>query len=284
MSSPSRSSSSVHPSSSWQVRAYESERGSAPADPERFAALMARDEFPRASSYDPVWVWGNQMGPNVLWLTESLAEVIVLEPGMRVLDMGCGTAISSIFLAREFGVEVWAADLWVPAADNFGRIREAGLIGQVHAVHADALAYPFEPDFFDAAISVDAYHYWGGEADYVDSIASFVKPGGTIGIIVPGDAMDAASITYDGEEITTFHSAAWWQQLWARSEQLDVQHAEMLSRGWELWWQFVEAEMAWSGTDDAGPEGTMLLNNHSLGFSRVVAHRRGRLPNRDSRW
>ena len=27
-----------------------------------------------------------------------------LEPGMRVLDMGCGKAISSIFLAKEFDV------------------------------------------------------------------------------------------------------------------------------------------------------------------------------------
>jgi cyclopropane fatty-acyl-phospholipid synthase-like methyltransferase len=42
-----------------------------------------------------------------------------------VLDMGCGTALSSIFLAREFGVEVWAVDLWVPPYDNFTRIREA---------------------------------------------------------------------------------------------------------------------------------------------------------------
>ena len=53
------------------------------------------------------------MGPNVLWLTEALTQVLPLEPGMRVLDLGCGAAISSIFLARELGVQVWAADLWI---------------------------------------------------------------------------------------------------------------------------------------------------------------------------
>ena len=37
-----------------------------------------------------------------------------LEPGMRVLDLGCGKGLSSIFLAKEFGVQVWAADLWTP--------------------------------------------------------------------------------------------------------------------------------------------------------------------------
>jgi hypothetical protein len=33
-----------------------------------------------------------------------------------VLDLGCGRASSSIFLRREFGVQVWAADLWFSAA------------------------------------------------------------------------------------------------------------------------------------------------------------------------
>lgn len=51
------------------------------------------------------------MGPNVLWLAEALSQMMDLRPGMRVLDMGCGKAISSIFLAKEFGLEVWATDL-----------------------------------------------------------------------------------------------------------------------------------------------------------------------------
>ena len=42
---------------------------------------------------------------------------------MRVLDLGCGVAASSIFLRREFGVQVWATDLWFHASDNVPRIR-----------------------------------------------------------------------------------------------------------------------------------------------------------------
>jgi cyclopropane fatty-acyl-phospholipid synthase-like methyltransferase len=48
-------------------------------------------------------------------LTEALSQVMTLEPGMRVLDMGCGRAVSSIFLAKEFGLQVWATDLWIAA-------------------------------------------------------------------------------------------------------------------------------------------------------------------------
>jgi SAM-dependent methyltransferase len=35
-----------------------------------------------------------------------LAEAIELRPGMRVLDLGCGRAMSSVFLHREFGAQV----------------------------------------------------------------------------------------------------------------------------------------------------------------------------------
>jgi methylase of polypeptide subunit release factors len=67
--------------------------------------------FPRSSGYDTKWIIDNAMGPHVLWLAEWLSEVIELRAGMRVLDLGCGRAISSIFLAREFGVSVVATDL-----------------------------------------------------------------------------------------------------------------------------------------------------------------------------
>ena len=42
------------------------------------------------------------------------------------LDLGCGKGLSSIFLAREFGVEVWAADLWIKPTENYKRFIEAG--------------------------------------------------------------------------------------------------------------------------------------------------------------
>ena len=100
-------------------------------------------------------------------LTEALSEVMILEPGMRVLDMGCGTAKSSIFLAREFDVEVWATDLWVKADENWQRIRDAGLEGRVFPIHAEAHALPFASEFFDASISMDAYHYFGTDDLYI---------------------------------------------------------------------------------------------------------------------
>ena len=65
---------------------------------------LLSDRFPRSSAYHPDWVITSAMGSNTLWLTEWLTSAMELKAGMRVLDLGCGRALSSIFLSREFWV------------------------------------------------------------------------------------------------------------------------------------------------------------------------------------
>ena len=74
---------------------------------------LVTSKFPRTAQYNSEWVISSASGgANSLWLTEWLTTALDLQPGMRVLDLGCGRAASSIFLHREFGVQVWATDLW----------------------------------------------------------------------------------------------------------------------------------------------------------------------------
>ena len=44
-------------------------------------------------------------------MTEWLAESLELGPGMRAPDLGCGRALSPVFLRREFGGQARADDL-----------------------------------------------------------------------------------------------------------------------------------------------------------------------------
>jgi cyclopropane fatty-acyl-phospholipid synthase-like methyltransferase len=76
---------------------------------------LVSERFPRSSNYPPDWVSASG-GANALWLAEWLAAALDLRPGLRVLDLGCGRASSSIFLRREFGVQVWATSAsWAAA-------------------------------------------------------------------------------------------------------------------------------------------------------------------------
>ena len=97
-----------------------------PTSTRTLAERLSKPDFPRSSRYDPHWLLNNVMGPHVLWLTEWLSQSLELTPGMRVLDLGCGRALSSLFLAKEFGVTVYAADHWIKASENLPRIEQAG--------------------------------------------------------------------------------------------------------------------------------------------------------------
>jgi hypothetical protein len=82
----------AHPSYGWSQRPFEARRGGSPADNERFEAAMRVRSLPLASAYDPVWAYSHAMGPNPLWLAELISRKVELKPGMRVLDLGCGTS------------------------------------------------------------------------------------------------------------------------------------------------------------------------------------------------
>jgi cyclopropane fatty-acyl-phospholipid synthase-like methyltransferase len=244
------------------------------------SSTFAQTRYPRASRYDIKWVTQHRMGPNVLWLAEHLSKHMTFAPGMRMLDLGCGKAISSIFLAKEFGVQVWANDLWINATDNWSRICEAGLADRIHPVHAEAHALPYAEGFFDVIVSMDAYHYFGTDDLYIGEITRFLKPGGQIGIISPGlvrefsDGVPAHLTPYWVWEFCSFHSPDWWCAHWTKTGLVDVEHAGLQPDGWRLWLEWQELCTA-AGVIDDESEADMLRTDagRHLGFTCIVARK-----------
>ena len=221
---------------------------------DRMTELLKNDRFPLSAKYDPEWVLKGWMGPNVLWLTEWLCEKMELKPGMRVLDMGCGKALSSVFLAREFGVQVWANDLWIPAAENWQRIKEAGMENDIFPIHAEAHALPYAEEFFDAIVSLDSYQYYGTDDLYLNYMLKFLRRGGQLGIVVPGLMRDfdgpvpehltrqqKSGIPFWQPECWCFHTAAWCQEFWENPGLVDLEVADVLPDGLRDWLQFEKA-------------------------------------------
>jgi SAM-dependent methyltransferase len=241
------------------------------------------ERFPRASRYHPDWVIASaSSAANALWLAEWLAEALDLRPGMRVLDLGCGRAMSSIFLHREFGVQVWATDLWFSAAENWQRIRDAGASDGVFPIHADARSLPFATEFFDAVVAIDSFIYYGTDDLYLNYLARFVKPGGPLGIAgagLMGEMEDPISAHlrewWTADQPWSFHSPAWWRRHWGRTGILDVAVADTLPDGWRLWLDWLRVIAPDNATEiqalqaDAGGH---------LGYVRAVGRRRADAP------
>ena len=239
---------------------------------------LITDRFPRASAYHPKWIIASASGgANSLWLTEWLCEALELRAGMRVLDLGCGSAASSIFLHREFGVEVWAVDLWNDASDNRQRVRDAGAGEGVYPIHADARALPFATEFFDAVVSIDSFVYYGTDDLYLGTLARFVKPDGVIAIAGAGlvEEMDGEVPshlrTWWEPALCCLHSAAWWRRHWERSGVVLVDVSDTLADGWQYWldWQRVAAP-----ANSVEIEALEADRGRWLGYVRTVSRRR----------
>ena len=258
--------------------------------PERLRELLANDRFPRSAGYDPAWILSNEMGPNVLWLTEALTDAMQLEPGMRVLDMGAGRGLSSVFLAKEYGVRVWANDLWVKPEAIWQVAREAGVEDQVCPIRAEARALPYAREFFDAVVCVDSYAYYGTDDLDLGYLAGFVRPGGRIGVIVAGLAQDfedgqipehltrrqaSGGVFWDPKECTCFHTTDWWKRHFERSQVVDVEVARDLEDGCGLWLQWERARAGGGYSGFPSDEETLVEDDgRYLAFPLLVARRR----------
>ena len=189
------------------------------------------------------------MGPNSFRLLEELLRRNPFDTCFdRTLDLGCGMALTSVFLANETPAKsVYAFDLWVDATENLKRIRDLSLEDRIVPIHGDALDMPFAQNWFDAIVSVDSYHYFGcKERVFAGRILPFVRRGGSILIAVPGlreeprGEMRALFETWaEGDDALCFRTVSWWKEMLEEEcgNQCDfsVLEAECCDEAWEDW-------------------------------------------------
>ncbi|MET9254868.1 methyltransferase domain-containing protein [Streptomyces sp. NPDC003717] len=249
-------------------------------------ALIRPDRYPRSSRYDPAWLVGLDMGPNPLWLLEDLAADLGLRPGMKVLDLGSGKGATSVFLAREYGVDVVAADWWIPAEDAAAVFAEAGVGDRVRAVRAEAHALPFEAESFDAVVSVDAFEYFGTADTYLPYLARFLRPGGLLAVATPAltrEVRDLGTIPPHiervvGWEAIAWHTPEWWRFQWEITGLVDVTTARHQPEAWQNWllWTRACAAHQPDGARVHGPVLDMLTEDagEHLSFTLLTGRKR----------
>ncbi|MCJ8165748.1 methyltransferase domain-containing protein [Pontibacter sp. E15-1] len=242
-----------------------------------------RRAFPKASQYDTAWVRQHSMGENVLYNLESLTKSLELKPGMRVLDLGCGKAISSIFLAKEFGVTVWAVDEAIPASDNYQRILDAGCTEKVIPLEADARQLPFAEEYFDAVIVVDSYTYFGTDEKYLPYIARFLKPGGHLAIVDVCFTSEIETLEQvpdflrpDYQDYWYFiHSIGWWRKLWEKTGLVQITAAQELEEAQQVREQYIED---YKSGDEPDPfaKALQLDQQKLISFFKLIGRRTGK--------
>jgi SAM-dependent methyltransferase len=195
--------------------------------------------YPDLAGYDRAGIHEELAGQGGLFLACDMVKLLTLRPGMKVLDLACGAGTTSIYLAKNFGVRVYAVD--EDLSDSLPRrAEEAGVGKLVTPIRADARKLPFPPEFFDAVFCMNALFYFGTDDLYPSYLLSFLKDGGEL---VVGSPCYRAELDADTPEefllefpaCLAVHSPGWWRHHFAKTKEADVLHSDLHPRGVEFW-------------------------------------------------
>jgi cyclopropane fatty-acyl-phospholipid synthase-like methyltransferase len=188
----------------------------------------------------------NMMGPNAMRVAEELASYLNINEDMRILDLGCGCGLSTLFLTKKYGASVFAADLWISPTENYERFQSIGIDDKTVPISVDATkGLPFANGYFDLLFTVDAYHYFGDTTEMLPSLIPYVKKGGYIAVAVPGlknefgkNVPHEMQPFWNDEMERTLHSLDWWKDLWSKAKGIEIVDSREIAcckQAWDEW-------------------------------------------------
>ncbi|MFJ2190553.1 SAM-dependent methyltransferase [Kitasatospora sp. NPDC087861] len=132
-----------------------------------------------------VGIWdtgdGSSMFAAQTRLTDRLTDLLRLQSGQYLLDVGCGTGRPAMRLAeraqaRVLGVSISSSQVQSAIAKS----RDAGLSAQLEFIHVDAMNLPCESETFDAACAVEMLFHVPDRLQVLREIHRTLKPGGRV--------------------------------------------------------------------------------------------------------
>ena len=197
--------------------------------------------------YRPYFTKDYLMGPNSLRVLKELLDKNPKSLGADslILDLGCGTGLTSFALCRETGAKVLANDLWISGEENAARFATWGVGDCVTPVHENADNLNFEKESFDAIVSIDSYHYFAGKEGYFqEKILPFLKSGGVALLGVPGIKEEYDEQTIEllfpwlGKEAYMFRSVRQWKKILGEDPDMvsvEVFELDCFEAAWQDW-------------------------------------------------
>src|SRR5437588_1785286 len=126
---------------------------------------------------------GDEMEDHHSDITEQTIALMDLQPGDRILDLGCGTGWASRRLAR---IATSGDVVGIDVADEMLRRAEQASAGirNVRYLWGSAENIPAQNNYFTKVLSVESFYYYADQGKALDELRRVMAPGGRLFILI----------------------------------------------------------------------------------------------------
>lgn len=254
---------------------------------------MTHISYERSARYtDLDNIYAQCSGPGGLRLSDFMAQKMGLQPGARLLDVGCNRGVQSCFLAREYGAQVIAIDPWDDRMDGEPMVehsrRNAADWGVSHSVLAQKIGVPdthFASASFDFALSTTALEMvrgLDGEEGYLrclQEILRVLKPGGVFGL---GEPMHLDVPLPEDLEPYVSQAEFPWKECFrdiqstvadVRTAGFEILDAAYAPDAWSWWQEYARHDPFCKNAPDEDPRTLAVDNGRWTSFGYVIARK-----------
>lgn len=200
--------------------------------------------YPELQGYSHDEIYNDFLGGGGLYLAVHMLRTLHLQPGQVVLDLGCGKGETSVFLAKQYGVQVKALDLWTSADFLDQKFMALGYRDQISPVQMDATQpLPYKKNEFDAIFCMNSFNFYGTNPGFLEHLLKHLKSGGQLCIgsetltaeftpeqIENPPEVYAFKLPSPNEHVDVFrddfvkqHTPNWWRDYFQSSGLLEVE-------------------------------------------------------------
>lgn len=222
-----------------------------------------RADYPELDSYSHDDLYRDFFGGGGLYLAVRMLRALNLLPGQVVLDLGCGKGETSVFMAKYYGVQVKALDLWTSAEFLTQKFAQRGVSERTSAVQMDATdTLPYAENEFDAIFCMNSFNFYGAKPGFLAHLLKHLKPGGRLCIgsevlsveFTPKQLANppfvySFNLPPPNEQVNVFtddfltqHTSGWWQNFFQASGLMDVETCYELNDAEAIYQELVRYE------------------------------------------